>query len=250
VGVVILIFVFLTGMAVASFISSLIYRIPRDISIMHPPSFCPACGKRIKPYDLIPIFSFFLLKGKCRECGKRIPLHNLLLEVGLPLVYTGLYLRCGTGIVFFIRCFLMTQLVYCALIDLISGEIGILDVVVVSLGGVAALVLALFGVLPYRPWYLLSGAVAASILLGLSYSIVWLMKRRIPLGRGDLFLIPAAMLSFGLYEALRILVFSSVLGIVVAFVLFRTGRLGKHSPLPLLPFFTTGVLIEILLFSC
>jgi leader peptidase (prepilin peptidase)/N-methyltransferase len=250
VGVVILIFVFLTGMAVASFIASLLYRIPRGISILRPPSFCPACGKRIKPYDLIPIFSFLLLKGRCRECGKRIPLHNLLLEVGLPLIYTGLYLRCGPGIAFFLRSFLMTMLVYCALMDLTTGEIGILEVALVFLCGVATFLLSFLGVFPYEPWYLLSGTAAASILLGLSYSITWLVKRRVPLGKGDLLLIPGAVLSLGLYGALRILVFSSVLGVLVAFVLVHTGRMGKHSPLPLLPFFAAGVLIEILLFSC
>jgi leader peptidase (prepilin peptidase)/N-methyltransferase len=245
-----IVIIFLTGTAIASFIGSLAYRVPRGISILHPPSFCPACGNRIRPYDLVPILSYALLRGRCRECGGRIPLTNLLLEIGLPLVYVGVYLHCGAGILFFTRAYLLTLLVYLGLLDLQTGKIGLRDVLMVNLGGGAVLVFSSLGLIPFGPLHYLGGAAAAFTLLGAGFGITWLLKRRPPLGTGDLLLIPGACLYFGLFGAIRILLISSVTGLLAAALLVRMKKAERGSPLPLLPFFAAGVVIEIISFSC
>jgi leader peptidase (prepilin peptidase)/N-methyltransferase len=63
---------FIFGLIIGSFLNVCIYRIPRGESISYPPSHCTGCGKRIKPYDLFPVISYIILKGKCRSCGERI----------------------------------------------------------------------------------------------------------------------------------------------------------------------------------
>ena len=63
------IFIFLGGAAVGSFLNVVIHRVPLEESIIFPNSACPQCGKAIKPYDNIPLLSWLILSGKCRNCG-------------------------------------------------------------------------------------------------------------------------------------------------------------------------------------
>ncbi len=71
----------LFGLLIGSFLNVCIYRFPRDLSIVKPArSFCPECEHTIAWYDNVPLLSYFLLKGKCRHCGKPIPARYLAVE--------------------------------------------------------------------------------------------------------------------------------------------------------------------------
>ena len=65
-------FAFVFGLIIGSFLNVVIYRIPKRESIVFPGSRCPACNTAIKAFDNIPVFSYVLLGGKCRNCGKSI----------------------------------------------------------------------------------------------------------------------------------------------------------------------------------
>src|SRR5579859_6190440 len=65
-------FAFLFGLVWGSFVNVVIYRVPRDMSVVRPGSHCPACGAPVKAYDNVPIVSFLLLRGRARCCGARI----------------------------------------------------------------------------------------------------------------------------------------------------------------------------------
>jgi leader peptidase (prepilin peptidase)/N-methyltransferase len=69
------------GLALGSFSNVLIYRLPREESIVHPPSRCPACGRRIRPIENIPVLSWIFLRARCRGCGARISLRYPLVEL-------------------------------------------------------------------------------------------------------------------------------------------------------------------------
>ncbi|MHB8092529.1 MAG: prepilin peptidase [Syntrophales bacterium] len=75
------VFVILAGAAIGSFLNVCISRIPEGVSIVHPRSRCPQCGHPIRFYDNIPVLSFLLLSGKCRDCGKRISLLYPVVEI-------------------------------------------------------------------------------------------------------------------------------------------------------------------------
>jgi len=85
------IFVFLLGSLIGSFLNVVIHRVPREESIVFPNSGCPKCGHAIKPYDNIPVFSWLLLGGKCRNCrapiSPRYPAVELLTAMLFALTY-------------------------------------------------------------------------------------------------------------------------------------------------------------------
>ncbi len=63
-----------------SFLNVVIHRLPKGLSLLHPPSHCPACGHRLGPWDLIPLFSYLLLRGRCRYCKVSISPRYPLVE--------------------------------------------------------------------------------------------------------------------------------------------------------------------------
>lgn len=88
---------FIFGLIVGSFLNVCIYRLPRNISIVSPPSACPACNTPIKLWDNIPILSYIFLKGKCRNCGERISMRYPLVELLNGILYWAAFTHFGLG---------------------------------------------------------------------------------------------------------------------------------------------------------
>lgn len=86
---------FAAGLAFGSFLNVCIARIPRDESIVHPPSHCRDCGKPIRWWNNVPVLSFLLLRGRCRDCGSRIPYRYPVVELLTALVFAGCYAWFG-----------------------------------------------------------------------------------------------------------------------------------------------------------
>ncbi len=79
------------GAVVGSFLNVCIHRMPRDESIVHPRSRCPGCGKMIAWFDNLPILSWILLGGKCRNCGVRISPRYAIVELGTALLFVAIW---------------------------------------------------------------------------------------------------------------------------------------------------------------
>lgn len=94
-----------------------IYRIPKGESIVFPPSSCPACKKKIKSYDLIPIVSYLILKGKCRNCKSKIPASYPLIELLTGIIFVIIYLNFGLTLKMFLYAFLVCILIVASIID-------------------------------------------------------------------------------------------------------------------------------------
>ncbi|MCX5633094.1 MAG: prepilin peptidase [Phycisphaerae bacterium] len=84
-------FLFAIGASVGSFLNVVIYRLPKDLSIVHPGSACPACKTPIAFYDNIPILSWLLLLGKCRKCKAKISPRYFIIELLTALIFVSLY---------------------------------------------------------------------------------------------------------------------------------------------------------------
>jgi leader peptidase (prepilin peptidase)/N-methyltransferase len=127
-----IVFLFVFGGCVGSFLNVVVYRLPRDKSLVVPPSSCPACGKHIRFYDNIPLISWLFLGGKCRNCKARISPRYFVIELLTALVFVGifwLYFRSGlrTGIpsflaggwfLYLISIILLSALIAASAIDL------------------------------------------------------------------------------------------------------------------------------------
>jgi leader peptidase (prepilin peptidase)/N-methyltransferase len=83
------------GLAVGSFLNVVVWRVPRGESVAHPPSACPACGHVVRPRDNIPVLSWLLLRGRCRDCGAPISARYPLVEAGTAVLFALVALRVG-----------------------------------------------------------------------------------------------------------------------------------------------------------
>lgn len=110
--------VFLFGSIVGSFLNVCIWRIPRNESIIRPPSHCPKCGKTILWYDNIPFLSYILLKGHCRYCKTKIPFTYFLVELITALLFLITFNFYGLKPLFFIYSLLFSSFVVITFIDL------------------------------------------------------------------------------------------------------------------------------------
>src|SRR3972149_8377337 len=86
------ILIFILGLIVGSFISALTFRLPRNISVLKGRSFCDYCKKMINWYDNIPLFSYLILRGKCRSCRKNISLRYPIIEIICGIVFLLIYI--------------------------------------------------------------------------------------------------------------------------------------------------------------
>lgn len=87
------IFLFVLGLSVGSFLNVVIYRLPRKESLITPPSSCPNCHIPIKWYDNIPVVSFIILRGRCRNCGQRISLRYPIVELFTGILFVFVFLK-------------------------------------------------------------------------------------------------------------------------------------------------------------
>jgi len=107
--------IFLFGLAFGSFLNVVIYRLPRQKSVVLPHSACPNCGAAIAPYDNIPVFSWLLLRGRCRKCETRISPRYILVELLTGIIFLLVFLEFGPTLAtlkFCIFSFLLLGLIF------------------------------------------------------------------------------------------------------------------------------------------
>ncbi len=234
---------FLAGLLIGSFLNVCVYRLPRDLSVVRPRSHCPACEKQIAWYDNIPLLSYALLGGRCRNCGQPIPVRYPLVELA-----TGVGFAVCVGALGWSLAALKYSLFSAILIALIATDIEerILPDEFTLGGTLAGLVLAWFvpldigiGVflVPYRwgrPWLSLAdAAIAAGVTSGSIWLIGWLyqkVRHREGMGFGDVKMIAMIGAFLGLSVTLLTLVAASLLGSIlgVPYAFFAKRKLARR----------------------
>lgn len=89
---------FLAGLLIGSFLNVCVFRLPRDLSVVRPRSFCPGCEHQIAWYDNIPILSFALLRGRCRHCKEPIPWRYPIVELITGLLFAWAAFQFGASL--------------------------------------------------------------------------------------------------------------------------------------------------------
>lgn len=112
-----LLFAFLTGLAIGSFLNVLIVRIPKGENIAFPPSHCPKCGNALKWWHNIPILSWLILQGKCAYCKSPISRIYPIVELLTGLIFALLALKLGLGAEWFVTALVFALLMALSVID-------------------------------------------------------------------------------------------------------------------------------------
>ena len=110
--------IILIGLCVGSFLNVCIYRLPKEMSIIKPASHCPHCNQKIALYDNIPVLSYIILLGKCRNCRERIAVHYPIVEILTAVLFTMVYLQFSFTLDAFLYAFFFCVLIVVAFIDL------------------------------------------------------------------------------------------------------------------------------------
>ena len=111
-------FVLVVGMLVGSFLNVCIFRMPKDESVISPPSHCQNCDHQIRWYENIPLFSYLFLRGKCHGCGAHISLQYPLVELINGILALLLFLRFGPTPAFAAMFLFSSSLVVITFIDI------------------------------------------------------------------------------------------------------------------------------------
>ena len=231
---------FLLGAVMGSFFNVIIYRLPKSISIVTPPSHCPGCGEKIQWKDNIPIISYIILNGKCRKCDFHIPIKYLVVETISAFLFLFSYLRFGISLELFTFLVFVSLLIPISFIDLHTTLIP--DSISIS-GIVLGLALSVF-----RGLVLISliGAIAGALLI----SIIIIAGRKVykqeVMGYGDIKL--AAMIGafVGWAGVLLTVMIGSFLGAVYGLIQIKRGKLTMKSQVPFGPYLAIGGAISFL----
>jgi leader peptidase (prepilin peptidase) / N-methyltransferase len=119
----VILYIFIAGITTGSFLNACIYRIPRGENIILGFSHCPRCGRRIKALDLVPVLSFFVLRGRCRSCGCRISFRYPAVEFASGMLWVMLFMKCGSGLLFLKYALFVSVLILVGMIDHETGEV-------------------------------------------------------------------------------------------------------------------------------
>jgi leader peptidase (prepilin peptidase) / N-methyltransferase len=113
-----IVFAVIFGLLVGSFANVCIDRLPAGQSVVKPPSHCPSCNRKLALRDLVPVFSYLFLKGKCRACGADIPVRLTLVEAGAAIIFGYLYWHFGLSFEFLLAAVYCTVFLILSVIDL------------------------------------------------------------------------------------------------------------------------------------
>jgi leader peptidase (prepilin peptidase) / N-methyltransferase len=250
----------LFGLLIGSFLNVCIFRIPRDMSVVAPRSFCPECGSPISWFDNVPLLSFVLLRGRSRCCGKIIGWRYPLVEFMTAVLFALTVFVYGTGAVAIRWCVFEALLIVLFWTDLeerlLPDEL--------TLGGLAAALtwafflrvpgtlgaLLLPGIRGYWQSFLeaVLGALVLSVPLGVVGLIYARLRGREGIGLGDLKLLLMIGAFLGVEGGLAALLIGAVSGSVigVAYILWAKKEAATYE-IPLGTFLCAGALLVPLL---
>jgi len=234
--------IFILGLIVGSFSNVCIYRIPRNESIVYPASHCPKCRSNISPKDNIPLLSYILLKGRCRNCKSKISIQYPIVEFLTGLIYLIIYLTYDLSVQTLIYIILSSALIIIAFIDL--NEQIVSDVI--SLPGIVlGLILSFFvsyiSFIDSALGVFVGGGII--LIIGMGGSVIF---KKEAMGGGDVKL--AAMI--GAFLGWRYIIISLFLGFflgaLVGIFLILSKIKSREDVIPFGPFIVLGSLITLL----
>jgi len=242
---ILLIIIFaILGLAVGSFLNVCIDRLPQNKSIVFPPSHCEACQHKLATKDLIPVFSYLRLRGRCRYCQASVPRRLFWVELATGAVFALLSWHYGLNPALGIMAFYACLFIVVFVIDL---EHGLILNKVVYPGMVVALLLAL---LP-QPWltqWIVTGIANAALggAIGFALFLLIAIVSRGGMGWGDVKLAALIGLATGFPLVFLSIIMGAILGGIMAVALVIAKKRKRRQTIPFGPFLAVAAMITLL----
>lgn len=236
------VFATILGLMVGSFLNVVIHRLPRGESLSYPPSRCPQCGATIRWYDNVPVLSYLLLRGRCRDCHAPISPRYPLVEAATGLLFLAVAVKVPQLLWAFHAVVLGSLCLALAFIDL---EHMILPDVLTLPGVVLGLLFALLG----GPTPFVDAAIGSVLGAALPLAIIWAYRwlRGVEgMGLGDVKLLAMLGAFLGWQGMLLTLALGAVAGAVVGVGLMVTRRGSRQTELPFGTFLCAAALVVLL----
>lgn len=231
------------GLAVGSFLNVCIDRLPSNKSIVFPPSHCEACQHKLSAKDLIPVFSYLRLRGRCRYCQASVPRRLFWVELATAVIFALLcwhfQLSPELGVMIFYACLFI-------IIFVIDLEQGLILNKVVYPTMVVAFLLALY------PWPWLSDSMVMRVAYaalggGIGFVIFLLIAlvSRGGMGWGDVKLAALIGLATGFPLVFLAVIMGAILGGIVAVALMVAKKRKRREAIPFGPFLALAAMVTL-----
>lgn len=234
---------FLIGTIIGSFLNVCIYRISKEQSIAYPASHCPSCNSRLKVFELVPILSYLLLKGKCRYCNDKISFKYPIIEFFTGIIFLSLAMKYGISVNFFKYSVLLSILVVISFIDIETMNIYFSVTLTGIVFGVIFLIiqgsLENYTIKDYS--YYLFGAIIPSAIIAL---IILITKG---MGWGDVEICFISGIFLGVKLSMVMILASFILGSIISIILISFKVKGRKDYIAFGPFIALGTLFAIFL---
>ncbi|SFR68462.1 prepilin peptidase [Anaeromicropila populeti] len=233
--VLIFVVIFIYGIVIGSFLNVCIYRIPKKENIAIVRSHCMKCDYQLKWYDLIPVFSYVALKGKCRSCGEKISIQYPVIEFLNGAFWVGIFVVNGFTVESLLYCFMTSAFIVLSVIDWRIYEIPDGINVFLAIIGVGRIVSDI------GHWfvYIIGGVSISAVLL-----LIFILSKGRAIGGGDVKLMASAGLIVGWKNIILAFFFGCIIGSVIHVIRMRIQEEG--NVLAMGPYLATGILIAAL----
>lgn len=228
------IIIFLYGIVIGSFLNVCIYRIPKKESIL-PRSHCMGCGSVLRWYDMFPVFSYIILRGRCRNCGAKISIQYPLVEALNGVLYVIVFMANGINLCSVLYCFMTSALIVISVIDERTFEIP------VSLNCFLAVLGVLMCLLDTEQ---LKGHLIGAVCVSLFLYLLYVLSGGRAIGGGDVKLMAAAGLILGWKLSILAFLLACVLGAVIH--LLRMKLSSAEHMLAMGPYLSAGIFLAAL----
>ena len=231
---------FILGTILGSFYNVVGYRLPKNESIVFPPSHCPKCNHRLEPWELIPIVSFLLQRGKCTKCKEKISWFYPIFEAFCGILFVLSYVSFGLTYELIIVLTFVSMLIIIMVSD--YHYMIIPDEVLIFFGIALLIEKAIIHGISTIPYALLSGLIAFTIMFLLK-KLGDLIFRQESMGGGDIKLLGIFGIMLGWPNALISIVAGSFIGLPISLVAVN---LNKTHIVPFGPFLSLGAIAVLL----
>lgn len=229
------IFIFIFGIVIGSFLNVCILRIPKHETIVTERSHCMNCGYQLSWYDMVPVFSWLFLGGKCRKCKAPISPQYPIVEALNGVLYVLIFLVEDFSLEAVLYCLLASALLVLSVIDWRTYEIPVgINIFILILG-------ILRVVTDYRCWWnYLIGFLCVSLFL---YLLFWISKGK-AIGGGDIKLMAAAGLLLGWKLIILAFLLGCIIGAIIHVIRMRVSK--ADHVLAMGPYLSVGIFIAAL----